>query len=71
MRADTFHFIFYFSRMVPRGSCAWEDGRKGGVEGVSAGFVLRLPPQEVEDRGPLRQHLPAMPRHPSTPPLGS
>lgn len=43
--------------------------RKGGADGVSAGFVLWLTPQEVEDCGPLRQHLPA--RHPLTPSLDS
>lgn len=45
--------------------------RKGGTEGVSLGFVLWLTPQEVEDCGPLRQHLPATPRFTRTPPPGS
>lgn len=45
--------------------------RKGGAEGVSAVFVLWLTPQEVEDCGSLRQHLPATPRHSHTPPPNS
>lgn len=36
-------------------------------KGVSAGFVLLLSPQEVEDDGPLRRHLPTRPRNSHSP----
>jgi hypothetical protein len=41
--------------------------KKGVAKGVPAGFVLLLPPQEVEDHGPLREHLLTAPRNSHSP----
>lgn len=68
---SSFHFILSFPS--ERG---WEAEAEAAVagrmrrKGVSASFILLLPPQEVEDCGAFEKHLPTG-QETHTPPFGS